>query len=126
MFTYITSWRVNMFTYITSWRVNMFAYITSWRVNMFAYINNWNVNIFVYTIVSSPDQRLCRMFSSLGITSSVCLLFTFESSPMPILVILFTSFLFSCSQRVLNYLAFKTSGFRCTWWRLFHKRLVRT
>ena len=33
---------------------------------------------------------------------------------------------FSCSQRLLNYLAFKYIGLERTWWRLFQKCVVRT
>ena len=31
-----------------------------------------------------------------------------------------------CSQRLLNYLAFKYVDLECTWWRLFQKHGVRT
>ena len=42
------------------------------------------------------------------------------------MTIKFRCFGFSCSQRLLNYLALKYFGFERTWWRLFKKRIVHT
>ena len=42
-----------------------------------------------------------------------------------ILAILFRPFRFIAPKN-LNYLAFQSFDFECTWWRLFHKRVVCT
>ena len=45
---------------------------------------------------------------------------------MPILPILFKPFGLHSLQRLLNYLAFQFLHYKCTWWRLFQKRVICT
>jgi hypothetical protein len=45
--------------------------------------------------------------------------------PQPILDIMFMPFGF-IAPKTLNYLAFQSFDFECTWWRLFQGRVVRT
>ena len=46
----------------------------------------------------------------------------------PIWDILYNALLFSCSQRILNYLALQSFDIQrtCTWWMLFQKSVVDT
>jgi hypothetical protein len=39
----------------------------------------------------------------------------------PVYVIVFT-----CAQRILNYLTIQSFIYECTWWRLFQKRTMHT
>jgi hypothetical protein len=52
--------------------------------------------------------------------------FCYEDERWGILVILFTTFGFTCSKTLLNYLAFQSFNYKRTRWRLFQQRVMRT